>query len=167
MSQSPLQRGLECLKAGKVDEAIAHLERACEQSPGDYRAFNYLGVAYAQKKLYDRAIGAFNMAVHLRPDVAAVHYNLGLAYEADGLTDRAREEFERALELNPSYENAKQAIQRLEEEQRRRDESQSCARHTDEPAVGHCSFCYLPVCAECKTVVNGRVYCKACAAKLK
>jgi len=167
MSQTPLQMGLDCLKAGKVDEAIVHLERACEQAPNDYRAFNYLGVAYAQKKLYDRAIGAFNTAVRLRPDAPAVRYNLGLAYEADGLVDRAREEFERALELNPGYENARQALQRLEEEERRQYEGQSCARHTDEPAVGHCSFCHLPVCSECRTVVGGRVYCKSCAAKIK
>lgn len=89
--QNQLKYGLECLKAGKIDEAIGQLETACEIDPSDYRAFNYLGIAYAQKKLFNRAIGAFNKAIQLRPNIPSIHYNLGLAYDADGLPEKARE----------------------------------------------------------------------------
>lgn len=164
--QSPLQKGLECLKANRIDEAIAHLERATAFAPDDYQAFNYLGVAYAQKGLYDRAVGAFQTAVHLRPNVASMHYNLGLAYQADGFPDRAMEEFRQALEIDPGYTKAAEAIKALEAASSGDSASaQSCVRHMDEPAVARCSFCHLPICRECVTMVGGQVFCPACASK--
>lgn len=165
--QNQLKQGLELLKAGKIDEAIGQLELACEMDPSDYRAFNYLGIAYAQKKLFNRAIGAFNKAIQLRPDIPSVHYNLGLAYDADGLPEKAREEFEKALELDPNYEKAREALKHVMKEEEELNQGQACARHTDEPAIGHCSFCHLPVCKECKTIIDGKIFCKFCAEKLR
>ena len=164
--QTPLELGLECLKAQKIDEAIEHLEKATVRFPQDHRAFNYLGVAYAQKGLFDRAVAALQAAVRLRADSPSIHYNLGLAYQADGFPDRARDEFEQALKLDASYHKAEEALKALAA-QRRPDElsAQACARHTDEPAVAVCSFCHLPVCAKCKTLVDGEVFCSVCAPK--
>jgi tetratricopeptide (TPR) repeat protein len=168
--QSPLQQGLECLKDRKVEEAIQHLERATAYYPNDYQAFNYLGVAYAQKGFYDRAVGAFQTAVHLRADVPSIHYNLGLAYQADGFLGRAREQFEKALELDPNYQKAAEAVKALgtaEQETSDAISSQACARHIDEPAVGVCAFCHLPVCRECRTEVDGEIYCVGCSVRAR
>ena len=158
------QRGLDSLKAGKDDDAIKHLEQATAESPEDFRAFSYLGAAYAQKKLYDRAVGAFLAALHLRPGVPSIHYNLGLVYQADGFAEKARTEFQNALSLDPTYRKAQDALTALDS----RDEEgelhkQSCGRHVDEPAVAVCSFCQLPICEKCKTIVEGAVYCPVCA----
>jgi len=164
--QTPLQLGLECLKAGKIDEAIERLERATSRFPEDYQGFNYLGVAYARKGLYNRAVGAFQAALRMRPKIASIHYNLGLAYQADGLPEMARESFQEALRLDPSYQKATEALKVLEERMYEDMFSvQACARHTDEPAVGLCVFCHLPVCKRCKTVVNDEIFCNSCAAK--
>lgn len=160
-----LDIGVELLKARKTDEAIQHFEEATNFHPGDYRGFNYLGIAYAQKGMYDRAVAAFLGALRLRSDIPSIHFNLGLAYKADCIMDKAREQFQRALELDPNYDKASEALKVLSEEEARNMSEQSCARHAGEPAVGVCSFCRLPVCQECKTTVDGSVYCKSCAPK--
>jgi tetratricopeptide (TPR) repeat protein len=162
-----LDLGLEALKTGQVDDAVGYLERACSECPNDYRGFNYLGVAYAQKKKYDRAVGAFQTAMSIRPNVPNIHYNLGLAYQADGLADLAREQFQTALGLDPEYAKARDALDRLNTEDQGSQAlaGQSCARHTNEPAVGVCSFCHLPVCKDCKVEVSGQVFCANCAGK--
>lgn len=163
--RTPLETGLECLKANKVDEAIEHLERATSEHGQDYRGFNFLGIAYAKKGLYDRAIGAFERTIDLRSDIPSTHYNLGLAYQADDFPDRAREKYQQALGLDPSYQKAVEALKALDAEQQADDSlaAQACARHTDEPAMGICSFCRLPVCQKCKTIVDDKVYCTTCA----
>ena len=166
-AQSPLQLGIECLKAGKIDEAIEHLERATAESPQDPQGFNYLGVAYSLKQQYNRAVGAFQAALRLRPNVPSVHYNLGLAYQADGLPDMAREQFEHALKIDPAYKKAEDALAALNSQLKKDDYSEmACARHTDEPAVGICTFCHLPVCSECRRILDGHVYCVSCAEKI-
>jgi tetratricopeptide (TPR) repeat protein len=160
-----LDRGLECLKQGKVDEAIGHLERATAVSPRDYRGFNYLGVAYAQKGRYNLAVGALQAALQLRSDIPSIHYNLGLALEKDGCPAVARDHFEQALRLNPSYDKAAEALRALDVELGESISSKSCARHPDEPAVAFCSFCHLPICAECLNTVDDRIFCPLCAEK--
>lgn len=165
--QTPLTMGLECLKAGNIDEAIEHLERATSRFPEDYQGFNYLGVAYARKGLPNRAIGALQTAARLRSDIPSIRYNLGLAYQADGFPDRAREEFQEALRLDPSYQKGEEALKLLDARDRSQEDlsARSCARHTDEPAVALCSFCHLPVCQQCRVLVKGDVYCTECAAR--
>jgi tetratricopeptide (TPR) repeat protein len=167
-TQNSLQLGIECLKAGKIDEAVEHLERATAESPQDYQGFNYLGVAYSLKRQYNRAVGAFQAALRLRPNVPSIHYNLGLAYQADGLPDLAREQFEHALKIDPAYKKAADALAALNKQLAKDDYSEmACARHTDEPAVGVCSFCHLPVCNQCKRIRGGQVYCVSCIEKLE
>lgn len=156
-----LQQGIEFLKVGKIDEAIENLEKVTSLAPNDYRGFNFLGIAYAQKKLYNRAIGALSTAVHLRPDVPSIHYNLGLAYQAEGLADKAREQYQRALNIDPIYEKADAALKALGVQTDSISE-QACGRHSNEPAVGVCALCRLPVCEECRVVVDGETYCSSC-----
>lgn len=160
--QSLLQLGMECLKAGKLDEAIQYLEQATVQSPGDYKGFNFLGIAYALKGLNNRAIGTLEAAGNLRPDIPSVQYNLGLAYKADGIEDRAKEHFDRALELDPHHQKSADALSDMVfagSAMLRK----SCARHADEPAVAECSVCRLALCDRCKKTIGGVVCCPKCA----
>ena len=160
------QLGLECLKARKLDDAVQHLEEATAEQPENYQAFNFLGVAYAQKGLHNRAVGAFLTAIQIQPSVASIHYNLGVAYQSDGSKDMALDEYHKALFLDPKYFKAEDAIRALAFQDTSNNEElqlQACGRHVDEPAVALCSFCKLPVCEECKNVVSGAVYCPKCA----
>ena len=162
--QSSLELGLECLKANDIDKAIEYLEEATSRSPRDYAGLSYLGIAYAKKGLHNRAVGAFLAALHLKPNVPSIHFNMGLAYQADGFMDEARTEFEKALEIDQSYQRASEAIKALDSQQARDSVSaQSCMKHTDEPAAALCAWCHLPICEECKTFVDGKIYCSRCA----
>ncbi len=167
VGQTSLDLGLEALKSGQFGDAVGYLERACSEFPHDYRGFNYLGVAYAQMKQYDRAVGALQTAMSIRPNVPNLHYNLGLAYQADGLASLAREQFRMALDLEPGYTKAQEALDRLAEEDRALEAlaAQACARHTDRPAAGVCSFCHLPVCKDCKVEIADQVFCTICAGR--
>jgi len=161
---SSLELGLESLKANDIDKAIEYLEQATADLPQEFAAFNYLGAAYARKGLYNRAVGTFLAALNLKPNVPSVHFNIGLAYQADGFLAEARQEFEKALEIDPSYERASEALKALEVQASQEDLSdQACAKHTNEPAVALCGWCHLPVCEECKTMVQGKVFCPRCA----
>lgn len=157
-----LELGMEALKTGLVDDAIQHLEKATADSPGDFQGFNLLGVAYSQKKLYNRAVGVFIKANRLKPGVPSIHYNLGLAYQADGMTDQARDEFQTALGIDAGYQKAIDALKALDACELG-NLAESCARHSEEPAVGYCAFCHLPMCAKCKTMLHGEAYCSKCA----
>ncbi len=41
-----------------------------------------------------------------------------------------------------------------------------CAYHAEVDAVGACVNCGRLICAECKTVLGGKIYCNPCAEKL-
>lgn len=163
--QGPLQLGIDCLKAGRIDEAVGYLEEAAHDNPSDYRSFNFLGIAYARQGLSNRAIGSLEAALNLAPRVASVHYNLGLVYKADQFPDRAKEHFQQALRLDPAYVRAAEALESLST-QTNPLKTQACARHTDEPATGVCSVCMLPVCIKCRREQEGKIICARCAGEL-
>ncbi|MHB0999502.1 MAG: tetratricopeptide repeat protein [Armatimonadota bacterium] len=165
--QSLLQQGLDHLKAHQIDEAIDVLETVTKDFPHDYRAFNYLGIAYAQKGKHNLAIGALQAALQIRSDIPSIRYNLGLAYQADGLTEMAIHEFDQVVQMDPSYHKAADALKTLQGKMNDEDtfSMNACARHPEEPAVGVCTVCRLPVCRECKTVVNDQVVCTKCNPK--
>lgn len=107
------ERGVEAFKASEFDRAIEELEAATQSNHDNYKAFCYLGAAYAAKQRYNAAIGAFKTAEQIAPDVASIHYNIAQAYEAGGVLSEAEYEYERAVEINPDYALAKQALAKL------------------------------------------------------
>jgi len=107
------ERGVQAFKSGDYDNAVNELETATQMNHEDYRAFNYLGAAYAAKNRYNAAIGAFKTAEQIAPHVASIHYNIGQAYEATGIMNEAEYEYGRAVELNPDYSRAREALERV------------------------------------------------------
>jgi tetratricopeptide (TPR) repeat protein len=108
-----LEQGLTAFKAGNIDTAIAELETATREDPTSFRAFNYLGAAYAAKGKFNAAIGAFKSAEQINPNIASIHYNIAQAYEAGGVWAEAEYEYQRALEVDPSYSRAQEALDSL------------------------------------------------------
>jgi tetratricopeptide (TPR) repeat protein len=108
-------RGVEAFKTNDFDTAIVELEAATHSNQDDYKAFCYLGAAYAAKKRYDAAVGAFKSAEQIAPDIASIHYNIAQAYEADEVDSEAEYEYERALKINPDYTLAKEALAKLKQ----------------------------------------------------
>ena len=105
--------GMAAFNSGDYDRAVQELEFTTLTDPGDFRAFTFLGAAYAQQRRYNAAIGAFKRATTLKPGVAKVHYNLGQAYEAAGVPTEAWFEYKKALEIDPFYQLAKMALVEL------------------------------------------------------
>jgi lipoprotein NlpI len=64
-------------------------------------AFNNRGLAYYNKKDYDRAIQDFDQAIRFEPDAADYFYRRGLAYFEKNDYSRAIRNFDEALKLGP------------------------------------------------------------------
>jgi len=109
-AQEHFNRGVEAFKSGDCDTAIDELEAATRLDQSNYKAFNFLGAAYAARDRYNAAIGAFKTAEQIAPNVASIHYNIAQAYEASGIPAEAEYEYERALQINPDYEKAREAL---------------------------------------------------------
>jgi tetratricopeptide (TPR) repeat protein len=117
MSDAPEHHrlGAEAFKAGDFDKAIEELETATHIDHSNYKAFTYLGAAYAAKNRFNAAIGAFKTAEQINPGVASIHYNIAQAYEASGIPNEAEFEYERALEIDPNYSKAAEALAALKQ----------------------------------------------------
>lgn len=66
--------GGACIKAGRLNEAVAHLSRAVELEPRYSAAWKLLGQAYAQAGNADAAINAYEQgiaAAEARGDIQA------------------------------------------------------------------------------------------------
>ena len=105
--------GIGAFNAGDVDMAIEELETATQLDRTNFKAFNYLGAAYAAKKRFNAAVGAFKLAEQLAPKIASIHFNIAQAYEADDVLSEAEYEYQRALEIDPKYTRAAEALEKL------------------------------------------------------
>ena len=94
-------RGLALKKAGKLDEAIAAMNRALEIR-ADYAAVHQsIGVCYRKKKDYASAEKHLKQAVKLEPRWANAYYSLGLVLFHLNKKDEAIAAMEKAAELDP------------------------------------------------------------------
>ena len=100
--------GLVLAQRGRVDEAIAHFQKAVEIKPDYADAHQNLGVALDGRGQLDAAIVHYRKALELKPDYPAItHNNLGSALARRGQLDAAIAHFQKALELKPDYPEAR------------------------------------------------------------
>lgn len=90
--------GLQELKAGNTDAALAALERAVQLAPDDAVAWNHLGVALRRKGRFHKALDAYRQALKQRPDYANAWLNLGI------LQDIYLQDLPQALEAYQRYQ---------------------------------------------------------------
>lgn len=77
-----------------------------KKSPGDARAYEYLGLAYHDVNDLDNAIIQYKKSLALNPLKADVHNNIGVSYFYRGDVDTAIMHFKHALSINPSHADA-------------------------------------------------------------
>lgn len=94
--------GTLVLSQGKLEEAIAHYQRAAALVPLNARTHNTLGVTLMNHGHVLEAIPYLVRAVKLKPDMAEAHSNLGLALASLGDVDSAIAEHREALRLEPN-----------------------------------------------------------------
>lgn len=96
------EKGMEALKAGKLDEAETHLKRALQLAPG-FPDVNYLmGLLYLQRHDPGKAQGYLEKTVSLAPKHAAALQALGEVFLAQKAYERAADLLERSIALKPT-----------------------------------------------------------------
>ncbi|MGD1019113.1 MAG: tetratricopeptide repeat protein [Verrucomicrobiia bacterium] len=98
--------GIALVRSGRIQEAIAHYERALRLNPDYADAHNNLGLALMSLGRVPEAIGHFEQALTIRPGLAEAHGNLGVALVRSGRIQEAIAHYEQALRLNPHYADA-------------------------------------------------------------
>lgn len=93
--------GAEHFKRKELDQAIDCFKRAAEADPKLYRAWAYLGMAYAQQGQLDPAIEAYRKCIDIAPDYHKAFNNVGELYRRKGLLDYAAMVFKMATEIEP------------------------------------------------------------------
>lgn len=116
VSPSILQ-GNALVKAGKLDEAIEHYQRAIQQNSSDALAYFYLAGIQFDRSSFTEAIANYQTAIQLKPDFAEAYCNLAITLVQQGKAQlalnpdrfhQAIHYFLKALELNPSFTEANQ-----------------------------------------------------------
>jgi tetratricopeptide (TPR) repeat protein len=93
--------GAEHFKRKELDQAIDCFKRAAEADPKLYRAWAYLGMAYAQQGQLDPAIEAYRKCIEIAPEYHKAFNNVGELYRRKGLLDYAAMVFKMATEIEP------------------------------------------------------------------
>jgi predicted O-linked N-acetylglucosamine transferase (SPINDLY family) len=88
---------------GRVQEALATLEKALTIKPDVFEALYNRGIALAQLQRNAEAVTSFDKALSLRPDNPQCLYNRGLAQSSLGWREDALASYDRAVALQPSF----------------------------------------------------------------
>ncbi len=83
---------------GRVEEALAELERARLLDPNDLVIKANRGMIYYFARQPDQAIEELKHVLRVHPDFRTAHWGLGLSYEQKGLYDLALPELQKAAE---------------------------------------------------------------------
>jgi Flp pilus assembly protein TadD len=99
-----LALGIAQLTYGQNTEAENSFKRSLALDPKAVPALAYLGVTYVERGLYDQAIGFYEQAIKLNPQLAALHYLVADTILKTATPDTARAEkyLKRATELDPN-----------------------------------------------------------------
>ncbi len=98
---------------GNHSEAEAILRQGLDRVTTPRFIHYWLGVALYRQGQYAQAQLEFERATQLRPENAVLHYWLGANLEQLGRYPEARAAYERALALDPTYQEPRDALDRL------------------------------------------------------
>lgn len=99
------------IDAGQFDEVIKLFnEKRLRQMDYDSEIWNYLGVAYYNKRDFDKAIQAYKHSLSLDENYPVACFNLGTAYlflslesKNENLLQKSIQTYKKAIELDPDY----------------------------------------------------------------
>lgn len=96
----------QLLRAGKLAEAQARVDRHLSSKPRDPQMRLYKGVIQRESGRQAEAIITFTRLTEDYPQLPEPYNNLAVIYAAQGQYDKARVALEKALHTNPSYATA-------------------------------------------------------------
>ena len=100
-------RGAALLKDGKLDEAVAELQKAADASPTSAVIQSNLAYAYDRQGRTEEAVAAYRKALELDPKNTIVRNNLANLYSKQGLYEDAAREYEDLVQRDPGNTTAK------------------------------------------------------------
>ncbi|HMA92485.1 MAG TPA: response regulator [Polyangiaceae bacterium] len=103
-AETALHMGVDAYRAGRLEEAIAHLKRGISIDPLAYRLHFHLGLLYGKCGQVFEAISELEAAMDLNSKHFAASKNLAILYQKAGFRNKAAETWERALRLAPDDE---------------------------------------------------------------
>lgn len=105
----------------RLDEAEKMIRKALRREPNNYAFIDSLGWIYYQRGNYRKALMLIKRAVNIKSDDTELHYHLGMTYWRLGEREKAKRALEEALRLNPNHQGARQALDRLEQQEMERE----------------------------------------------
>ena len=110
-----LALGIAQFTYGQNAEAENSFKRSLALDAKLIPALAYLGVTYAERSQYEKAIGFYEQAIGLNPQLATLHYLVAdtILKSSDGDTTRAEKYLRRAIELDPKLAAAYLAWARI------------------------------------------------------
>ncbi len=112
-AEAALKQGIEAYQAGRIDDAIAHLQRGVAIDPLAFRLRFHLGLLYGKKGSMYEGIQELEKAVELSPKSFPALKNLAVLYEKAGFRNKAVEVWERSASAAPDGETREQIKQHL------------------------------------------------------
>jgi serine/threonine-protein kinase len=100
-----LAAGNAYLATGRVNEAIAELNRALELAPNSDEAHRRLAAAYRAAGRVDEAVASYQKAIEVNPYYWLNHNALGATFWGIGDYERAAAAFRKVIELEPKNVN--------------------------------------------------------------
>ena len=110
-----LALGIAQFTYGQNAEAENSFKRSLALDAKLVPALAYLGVTYAERSQYEKAIGFYEQAIGLNPQLATLHYLVAdtILKSSDADTTRAEKYLKRAIELDPKLAAAYLAWARI------------------------------------------------------
>lgn len=101
--ESVYNQGVESYNAKNFDAAIQQFTRAIELRKGKFSdaSFNR-GLAYQEKKEWDKAVADFTAVIAAKPRMADAYLERGRSYTGKGNAQAALADFAKAIELKPN-----------------------------------------------------------------
>lgn len=97
-----LHKAFELHQKGQMDEAIKAYEALdLESSEEKAKCYELLGIAYAQKQDFKKALSHFQRALRLRPDRLSIQNNLATCHKKLGHTQKAMKLYKHILKHHP------------------------------------------------------------------
>jgi tetratricopeptide (TPR) repeat protein len=102
-AQFHVNRGEMCRIMKRLDEAVAHGEKAVKLDPNSASAHSNLGIAYYDLKEYEKAEACQKKALEIDPNLVQALNNMGSIMRANKDREAAMTYYNKVLEINPNY----------------------------------------------------------------
>jgi superkiller protein 3 len=109
-----VQRGVDLLDQGKIDEAIVNLKRAVAFQPANPDIHFHLASAYIRNAQYPQAEAELVRVLTLELNNNSARYNLGWVYINEKKYPEAKKTFQDLLALDPKHSAAHNALGYIE-----------------------------------------------------